>query len=439
MTSLLIFTAFVFTIMLCSLFGRAGYLKLPFLYSAVFAGWVLPQLWSIEVQGEFYPGSLDKLVWMSGFCFLSALMGWNLGVRKKFSGSRNLFRQLDERQAWRATLCLSAISLTSAAVLSLNSLGGEDEGLPTGIFTIIHTFSNLKFVTLVLSGIFFLRRRSTFATGLLILHVVAYGEVVLLDFRRRGLVEFGFAVLLSAWCVHRYSMPRTLVMTGLVAASIFTYSVGEFRDIARETGRTPTIDEILAIDYAASSPILDKSASPELYNAAALIHGSDRHGFLLLGTDFWNRFIFRYVPAQFVGADSKMAMMFEEDSSTVLARVGWSVPRGSTWTGIGDAYSNFSYLGALWFAIIGYVVGLFWCRAQHSRGAWDQGFYAAAIIPAVLSIPMYSSYFLDHFSFYVLFILIFGSFWGQRFVKKQPRRLSMPAPAPRSRSSSELN
>lgn len=402
---LALLASIIFTL---GLLKRGGYLEAPFLFAAIYIGWVIPQLWSVLKNGEPYPGSINALTAMASLCFVGILIGWRIGTRQRFKNSNLLVRQLSEGQAFFATIGLSLIALPCA--LALRILIGEatEDGLPSGIYTIAHTFANLKFVSFTLSLIFFLRRKDTISLILVLSHLTIYVPVIFVDFRRRGILEFAFAILFALWVVYRFNVPRAALLGGLVAVSLFTFAVAELRNLSRELGRAPTLEEIANVNYLALSPLEDAEASPEIRNAAALVYRTQETQQFSFGAEIWDRFVFRFVPAQLIGADAKRSLFIGDGPERLLSEYGYVVPRGTTVTGIADSFYNFWYFGAVWFALIGFVLGRYWRRARSTPLSWDKAFYAAAIIPALHSIPMYSSYILDHYLFYFVFLKLFS-------------------------------
>ena len=75
---------------------RAGYLQLPFLFSAAYLGWVLPQLWLIRATHTYYADDLVMLYLMCVMCLVTTVLGWSMGQRSLNKGSQ-LYRPSDNR------------------------------------------------------------------------------------------------------------------------------------------------------------------------------------------------------------------------------------------------------------------------------------------------------------------------------------------------------
>lgn len=81
------------------------------------------------------------------------------------------------------------------------------------------------------------------------------------------------------------------------------------------------------------------------------------------GLFLWNGFVYNYVPRRIVGEDLKNALMSDLQDLTVVERLSNGV---TCMTGYYDAFSAFSYLGFIFYLIIGYFYGRCFKLAQYS-------------------------------------------------------------------------
>jgi hypothetical protein len=88
--------------------------------------------------------------------------------------------------------------------------------------------------------------------------------------------------------------------------------------------------------------------------------------------------VFRWVPAQIVGADFKNSLMFRQglDFAQIEANYGYTMTGGTTPTGFGFAYQEFGPFGFLYFLVIGIVMGRLWWRAE-AGSVWAQALYTS--------------------------------------------------------------
>ena len=374
-----------------------GYMELPFLTSAVYLGWVLPQILSIR-QGIYASNEyLTTLYMMSILCLVALLIGWRQANRKQWR-----VRPMDEALNL-ASLQYSAIIVTGivgVAVLGVDLRPAEEKMAATwsGPIVIWYFFSNLKVVSLALSGILFFRRRSTLSTILLVINLMFYLPAILMFFRRRALAELAIAGCLALYFGRKKRLPRSMVVVGLVLGSFFVFAVGELRGLARGIDgewRLLEFETIASVDFIGATPLRDEKQAVELTNALSLIDVSSRTGYHSFGLSTWDRFVFQYVPATFVGASVKQGLMADVGANLdrmMFTQLGYVRGFGSTSTGIAEAYVEFWYFGVIFFYLIALILGRYWVLANRGD-VWSQGLYAAGVIPAVITVTAYASYF----------------------------------------------
>jgi hypothetical protein len=404
-----------------SFFARKiGYLELPFLISAVYIGWVIPQLWGIRAE-SFYADDLITLYIVAMLCLLATVIGWRVGTRRRWKVDINT-DPLELKRLHIAAFVVTVVAAGAVIAIDLRPDAEKASSTWSGPIVILYFLSNLKIVSLALAGVLFIRTRSTMSIVLLGINLVLYLPAIVVFFRRRAMAEFAIGSALALWFGRRQILPRTMVISGLVAGTLIVFAVGELRELAKGPDgkwRMLRIEQVMAIDFLSATPFETRSTQKELTNALALVRLADGSNFHTWGAQSWNRFVFQYVPATFVGGETKRSLMIE----TGLARqldygVNHQTSRGSTHTGIGEAYLEFGYFGCIFFFLIALIVGRYWQLALRGD-VWSQGLYTAAVIPAVITVTAFASY------FFVAFLLYFVALNLLHFVlQKQvrPRR-----------------
>lgn len=110
----------------------------------------------------------------------------------------------------------------------------------------------------------------------------------------------------------------------------------------------------------------------ELRNAALIMEATWRYDLYQFGAGYWNQLVFRFVPAQLVGMDVKTGLMVSENLGGIdrfLSSRTYSVPVGSTPTGVGDAFLQLGWFGWLFFLVLGVISRALWEAAVQSRNA----------------------------------------------------------------------
>ena len=133
------------------------------------------------------------------------------------------------------------------------------------------------------------------------------------------------------------------------------------------------------------------------------------------GAYHWNRLVFRYVPAQLLGAGFKNALLIEmEEGQAVrlpqqrndLTRrlYGFEKQLGLTVSGMTDAFASFWYLGFLKFFLISLVLA----KVYHGALAGNETFqiaYPLLLTPAMHSVTHNTGWFLEAIPHMILFLL----------------------------------
>jgi hypothetical protein len=151
------------------------------------------------------------------------------------------------------------------------------------------------------------------------------------------------------------------MLVGLIFGTLLTNSMGEYRG-ATMSDDGPQWDSVLQIDFVGNLEQLAKNGGAELTNAVYYIEAADRTMNFDFGLSHWNYIVFRYVPAQLVGADLKQSFMVPLDNP-VQQEFLYMPLTGSTLTGLTDAFQSFWYFGCLEFFIIALVMNRLWRAA----------------------------------------------------------------------------
>lgn len=378
-----------------------GYFTLPTLFAIVILLWVVPQLWSIRIRFPYFDQPLFTIYLMTILAMFGTAVGWSQG---KAHGRRRNFRMPNRQLLFGTAIVLTAIAGITTLLIRYQGVGIG--GAQTGIVTILLFFNNLKIVALFLSIYLALRHRSRASLVLVAINLLIYAPLILLFFRRRAMVELAVCIILGLWFARGFLVPRIVVLSVLLAAFPLVFAVGALRTLAMgDIGWSYlSLADLRTIDFFALTPFADSSRAPELLNAVNLVQLADLHGLHTLGTETWNRFIHQWIPAQIVGADVKIALMFQGTiSDNLYTRFNYLIPTGSTNTGIGEAYLEFGYFGALFFTFTAYFMGRWWAQA-HRGDPWAMAFFVAGMTPALISITNYASYFYDMMLLFLIMI-----------------------------------
>lgn len=394
---------FVAILLVRGLWKRGGYLQVPFLSALIYAIWYLPQAFVLRDDTTLPDGSMARVLAMSLFCLVAIWAGWRQGSRgaglERTSGDVRLDR-----------LVLPAILITLfAAAMRAAILAQPDEvramGQWTGPITIMVFFAQVGIVSLVLSFILVLRRRSLVTFALFGANLLLYAAPLLITFRRSDTFEFIFAALLCLFFLKGRTIPRVLIVAGLVGGFAFVNGVGHLRALGggyalSETGqietRIPTIGEILAIDWFGFDRFLKARDISETRNAAVFMAVAADQSAIGLGAEFWNRLVHAYVPGQIVGHDLKESLYIGESMDALALRtVGYVRHTGTTSTGFASLYHDFWFFGALVFFFVTRFIARHFTRAR-AGSLKSLTFYVVLLPLSILAITHFGYYVLVH-------------------------------------------
>ena len=148
-----------------------------------------------------------------------------------------------------------------------------------------------------------------------------------------------------------------------------------------------------------------RSVSPP--DLAVIIETTKGAGAYQYGAGYWNHLIFRFVPAQLLGADFKQTLMMTsamEAFERNLFATGYEIPTGSTMTGMGDSFQQFGWAGCLFFALLAVFMRSLWHAALQPHAVFAQLFYIIITTSAMRSVTHWTLDFLPAALYFSIFL-----------------------------------
>lgn len=375
-------------------------------FAASFFGFVVPQLNGLGNQstgffGALLPeGALDQITLVSLLCVVATWLGDNRGVYHPGSG---VIRKLDEYDLNRlirvaVVFTISGVLISNIAMNVLDAEYVENLGSQwSGPITILMFFQSMQKYGLALSVFLYFRTRSPAAmlcaSFNVISGLVAFTQVA----RRGGMADIFFMVLLGLYFGRRMVVPAWLLGTMFVLGTLWSHAIGEFR------GRSDLsfLERVQNADLLGAFGYTWNNGGHELANAAIVCYSVDATGEFDFGKIHWNQLVHGYFPGQIFGAELKKAIKFEEKEITVEV-MGFRPERGTTQTGMADAYQSYWYFGCLKYYIIGYVMGRWWNRANRGD-LWSQLAYMSLMSAALHTITHGTYWLLNSYIHMMIF------------------------------------
>jgi hypothetical protein len=399
----------------------------PFLMGAMFSSFLIPQAVALVANpGGAAQTAIDKALIMAILCAVMCWFGYQFKPRASFI--QRLSFAIEPHRFFQAGIVLTLVSFISNLALSRIQIDATEVGTWTGPATILYFFGNLRFIGFAIFFSIMLKQPKLSNIFITILSSYPIIEIITVWGRRTPVMIFLVTIGVTLFYVKRYLPPRFLVIIMTVLGAFLIPLVGKLRGdfwSALFTGNLSSIDFNSGLDRVLRGEIL------ELRNAAILIEATDRLGNFGFGTGFWDDIVFRFVPGQLLGSGFKESLQFHwaADPLTIVRLYGYRFPTGSTFTGIGDSYVQFSFLGCLIFAAIGYLFKNLWISSFYFNSIASQTFYVGLVSPVLVGVTHGIGRFIQDAIFQVIFLGLALLYARQN---KTERYLASLNPSPQS-------
>lgn len=355
----------------------------PFLAGAMALAFILPQLPSM-VDDRFLPaGGYEKTMLFTILCFAMIRAGWS----DRAQPLRAFRWTLDED---RLLLGAAFLSATGAVFYFQLSRQSGELAVMTGLSgtpVMQLFFSKLLPYGMAIAILCFARRPSLPALAIAVVDGLFYLDRIFVTGKRGEAVELFLMISLAAFFQQRRTLPRTIVVAGLLAGSVAMGSIEEYRNLTRQNGQ-PEWADIAAIGIVENFETMLENGGPEMRNAVVLINAADRDRQFDFGAFHWNILVFNYVPAQLVGAAFKDELLLDLPKPDTRE---YNPNYGSTETGMADSFRSLWWFGAVKFLLISAVL----CRIWHAAvegWAVPQLIYVFTAVPAMNAISHHTQW-----------------------------------------------
>jgi hypothetical protein len=383
-------------VVLVSLRRPEGAYHYPFLAGATFLGFIVPQLPAF-VSDPFFPaGAVARTAGFATLCVAACALGWYLpGARAR---TRMPWR-FDEGKLLAIAAALSLIGGFFA--LKINALPYEIKySVYTGLPVVYVFFARLLPYGFAIALLCCARRVSLPAIAILTFDVYFYLDRILVHGRRAEAADFVLLIALALWFQRRWAAARLLSLVFILGAAFALTSIGDYRSVT--TARDPSPwSALLKIDVAANFDVLIEQGGNEVRNAIHRMEAVRRSEAFDFGLSHWNMTVFNYVPAQLLGAAFKEGLTMPLDGQ---------IPRdyaphpGTTETGLSDAFASFSYLGALKFFLLAWLMRALYDAAM-AGSTLCQIVYALSLAPAMHAVTHHTQWPLSAWIHMGLFLI----------------------------------
>lgn len=362
----------------------------PFILSAISLTVMLPQLTTIYLHPYYSNHLLYNLCYTMISCNIAFTLGYEAGRRRRLP---NKIYDLQISKCRSVILAFALIGVTTSFT--------DGDGV---IRALLRSFSQISFI---LSMIYLIKvpRLSSVVITSLIISMANILYFIFFIYGSRGSSLFLFVSILLSLSI-RYPAWRSKINITVIAffllGSVVSASIAAFRDnlIKGEDHKISYIENFIGSFRDSHSEM-----GMDLGNGALLIDYSAQNNSYNYGTIFWNSFVYNYIPERIFGDGVKESLYFK---TTYMDRIPTITNGITTTTGYFEAFATWWYFGFLIFAMIAYVMGIIWSRAQHSN------IYLLLLLYSLGNVPMMAThsiqYVVGRWEYIIIFILPFTLF-----------------------------
>jgi hypothetical protein len=398
---LLLLVAACVALLIRATFRPQLFYEYPYLMAAAFTAFILPQAYA-AYQSEWGGWYLDAALIMSALCLAGCWFGYlpkaHPALLEKFNVRINPGRFFH-----------GGVVLVAVGYYFTYRFGAlEEEEITstlTGIGTIYLFFGALVYPGFAICFYCALNGQGPFAWAMTGIAAWVPLQAAIFYGRREPTVLFLLSLAMILFFLKGKRLPRLLVLGAVIAAMFAIPATGEYRKSAAEN----PLEAFQQLDFTEQfNQYFTEDAPSEFKNAVTLIAVTIAHGDYEMGAGYWNRVIFRFVPAQFIGEGLKNSLMIggkqRDYGEYVEDAVGFRIPMGSTVTGIGDSFNQFGLLGCLVFAGIAYLFKNIWVAANQPGGTVAQILYIQVSTTGMRALTHQTIDFLPGFIYSAIFI-----------------------------------
>lgn len=378
--------------------------EFPFFIGAVFFSFVLPQAFSlIRFPGDASSNAVASVLLMAFLSLLMCCLGY--ARRGNYSMPKLLIIKVDDSRLAHGGLLFTFIACVFTLIIS--GMTDEETGgsLWTGRVTIYAFFAHLIYPGFAILLLTALKTRSLAWWSSAILAAAPPLYATIFGGRRETTVLFLLTIALTLFFHKRVRLKRWMVCVAILLAAVAIPATGTYRSIAAQ-GEWHLLKEFSLVENF-KFWISEEQRVLELRNAAMIMEVVGDTANYSFGVGYWDELIWRFVPAQLLGAEFKEGLMIrrsDESMENELFNRGYQISTGSTVTGIGDAFCQFGYFGALFFALVGWLFRWLWMAAVEHNSTIAQIFYIQISTTAMRAVTHQTVDFLPGVTYHLLFL-----------------------------------
>jgi len=276
--------------------------EFPYFMAGTFIAFILPQAYALykNAWGGVY---LESTLLMCCLCLAACWFGYLPRAHTGFLQKLNVPVSTSRFLHGGIVLVLVGYYFT----YKFGTLPEDDiTSSLTGIGTIYLFFGGLAYPGFAICFYCALKTRSVFAWAMSAVAAWIPFQAAIFYGRREPTALFLISLAMSLFFLREKQAPRFVVIGAVLGAMFIIPAVGEYR----KTAAQDPIEAWKQLDVVQQfNEYFDVNAVSEVKNAAVLIAATRESGAYQWGAGYWNRLVFRFVPAQFLGESFKNSLM----------------------------------------------------------------------------------------------------------------------------------
>jgi len=417
MTTLAILFAICVALMFAAVVRPRLIYEYPYFMAATFCSFIIPQAYAL-VRTEWVPPLTETTLRFAVLCIAACSLAYLPRHRSQVIDRLNV--PLNPSRFFHAGIAFVFIAFVFNHLIEL--LPEEEKGsMWTGRVTIYAFFGQLIYPGFAICFYTAVQRRDALAWITAVVAATIPIELAVVYARREATVLFLLTLLMTVFFLKRKTPPGWVILLGVIAMALFIPATSQYRTMAQEDALAAIRD----IDFHEGfKQFFDEEGVSEVKNATIVIAATQLTADYELGAGYWNRIVFRFVPAQILGENFKNSLMigghernlgdFVEDA------FAFKVPMGSTVTGLADSFNQFGYFGCLVFAAISYLFKNLWAAAYQPNGTVAQILYIQITTSAMRALTHQTIDFLPGFLYSAIFIWLVAVYAAERKLAPSP-------------------
>jgi len=371
--------------------------QFPFFMAAIFISFILPQAKSLVDSRSLFisDSALERVLFYSSLCIAMCWIGYQFKPNSQWLNKLNA--PIDKKKLFKAGIVLMVFGRLCYFLLSIIEIQKTAAGTWTGPATILIFFGNVLYIAVPIFLLDALKKPNYQNITFFLISVWPFLESIL-DGRRQPTMAILITIGLCFFIVKNYVPPRILMIILVVTAAYIIPTLGLLREKFWELVFVGDWQGILDASKDGLNKVSEGTVL-ELRNATLMMDSAVQLNLYGYGGGFWDSFIFNYVPGQIVGFDLKKSFQLNITSYDLNEMYGYTIPLGSTPTGIGDSFINFGYFGCLIFALMAILFKNLWTSLTVSNSIVSTLLYISLITPAMIGVTHGIGAFINQFIF----------------------------------------